>query len=145
MTSDDFFEQNEEMFDIVFIDGLHIYDQVRRDIINSLLCLEDNGIILLHDCLPLTHSAHTPHRETRVWNGDVWRAIVQARTSEIIDTAVCLIDHGVGIICKRPNRNLLDINVDDFSKLSYEKLADNYNKWLNTIDYDEAMKFVKGD
>ena len=51
-TSDNFFKQNSDFFDCIFIDGLHKYDQVKRDILNSLDHLSQNGIIMLHDCLP---------------------------------------------------------------------------------------------
>ena len=46
VTSDDFFLQNKKNYDCVFIDGLHIYDQVKRDIVNSSKCLNENGFIL---------------------------------------------------------------------------------------------------
>jgi hypothetical protein len=36
LPSDDFFKQNKETFDVIFIDGLHHSDQVLRDINNSL-------------------------------------------------------------------------------------------------------------
>ena len=36
MTSDDFFKQNDKSFDVIFIDGLHTYEQTQKDIINSL-------------------------------------------------------------------------------------------------------------
>ena len=36
MTSDEFFEINKSTYDIIFIDGLHIDEQVERDIINGL-------------------------------------------------------------------------------------------------------------
>jgi hypothetical protein len=49
MYSDSFFEQNTETFDVIFIDGLHQYDQVSRDFSNSLNCLNENGFIILHD------------------------------------------------------------------------------------------------
>ena len=51
-TSDDFFKKNTEKFDCVFIDGLHRYHQVKKDILNSINVLNEGGIILLHDCLP---------------------------------------------------------------------------------------------
>ena len=51
-TSDDFFKENKSSFDIVFIDGLHTYEQVKKDILNCVNCLLDEGIILVHDCMP---------------------------------------------------------------------------------------------
>ena len=52
MTSDEFFENNEIYFDCIFIDALHIYEQVRKDILNSVKFLNTHGIIIIHDCLP---------------------------------------------------------------------------------------------
>jgi predicted O-methyltransferase YrrM len=51
-TSDDFFKNNNVKFDIIFIDGLHEYSQVKKDIKNSLIFLNDDGVIFLHDCMP---------------------------------------------------------------------------------------------
>ena len=52
VSSDDFFLKNTKKFDLIFIDGLHTYDQVKKDINNSLGFLKENGVILIHDCLP---------------------------------------------------------------------------------------------
>ena len=56
LTSDDFFNINKEKFDLIFINGLHHYDQVKKDINHSLEVLNPNGLILLHDCLPCRQS-----------------------------------------------------------------------------------------
>lgn len=53
-TSDDFFKDNQEKFDIIFIDGLHLQEQVIRDCINALKFLNEGGTIIWHDCLPTT-------------------------------------------------------------------------------------------
>ena len=54
MTSDEFFKNHiAQKYDIIFIDGLHLFEQVYKDIINSLLYLNDNGTIVVHDCNPL--------------------------------------------------------------------------------------------
>src|SRR3989344_7865884 len=54
MTSDDFFANHISMkYDIIFIDGLHLFEQAYRDIINSLKYLNDNGVIVVHDCNPI--------------------------------------------------------------------------------------------
>src|SRR5690554_871976 len=54
MSSDEFFESLDEdqKYDIIFIDGLHHADQVLKDINNSLKHLNENGVIVCHDMLP---------------------------------------------------------------------------------------------
>lgn len=39
MTSDAFFARNQEKFDLIFVDGLHLHEQVLRDVKNGLECL----------------------------------------------------------------------------------------------------------
>ena len=100
LTSDEFFKINNDFFDIIFIDGLHIFEQVRKDILNSLKILNHNGIIVLHDCLPSKNRDQMVPRSHLNWNGDVWKAIVECRTQKNIDTYTCLADQGLGIILK---------------------------------------------
>ncbi|HXS57494.1 MAG TPA: class I SAM-dependent methyltransferase [Hanamia sp.] len=77
--SDDFFNGKIEWaakpfyFDLIFIDGLHHADQVKRDFENSLKCLNDNGFIVLHDVLPENEQGTKVPRETKVWWGDVYK------------------------------------------------------------------------
>ena len=44
--SDDFFIKNKEDFDIIYVDGLHTYNQVKKDLINALKALKSDGIII---------------------------------------------------------------------------------------------------
>ena len=48
-TSDDFFDQNQLKFDLIYIDGNHLFDFVVRDITNSLNFINRDGIIVLDD------------------------------------------------------------------------------------------------
>ena len=48
-TSDNFFNKNQNMFDLIYIDGNHLFDFVKRDIINSLKFIKQDGIIVLDD------------------------------------------------------------------------------------------------
>jgi hypothetical protein len=82
MTSDDFFAQNKEMYDIVFVDGLHIFEQAHRDIINALRFLTEGGTIIVHDCNPVREITQRPDRASSVWHGDVWKAILKLRMEE---------------------------------------------------------------
>ena len=49
MSSDKFFKINKIFFDVVFIDGLHKYEQCQRDCMNSMKFLNQGGIIIFHD------------------------------------------------------------------------------------------------
>jgi hypothetical protein len=72
-TSDFFFDLIERKYDLIFIDGLHHADQVKRDFENSLKCLNDNGYIVIHDVLPENEQGTKVPRETKVWWGDVYK------------------------------------------------------------------------
>ena len=109
MTSDDFFKQNKSTFDLIFIDGLHVYEQVLKDIENSLKVLNDNGVILIHDCLPAKIWHQTIPQTHSSWNGDVWKSIVKSRTRIDIDTYTIEADQGLGLILKRENKDLQSI------------------------------------
>jgi hypothetical protein len=48
-TSHNFFKNNNKTFNVIYIDGSHFYDNVKKDFINSLNCLEENGILICDD------------------------------------------------------------------------------------------------
>ena len=141
-TSDQFFKANNYNFDCIFIDGLHKYSQVKKDIENSLKFLNENGIILLHDCLPNNYYEQAIPRCQWTWNGDVWKAIVECRTNKDIDVYTCYADFGIGVILKRPNQNLLEYPKEDYSNLNFEEYFYNHKKLMNIIDYEDLIKLV---
>lgn len=98
-TSDAFFEGNEARFDVIFIDGLHTYEQVRRDVLNSIKSLNEGGWIALHDMLPRTWiEQHVPIVSTGAWTGNVWKVAFELIETEGIEFKILKIDHGVGVI-----------------------------------------------
>ena len=52
MTTNQFFEENKDKFDIIYIDADHEYNQVIKDYNNSVECINKGGIIFLHDLYP---------------------------------------------------------------------------------------------
>lgn len=99
MTSDAFFAVNRDAFDVVFIDGLHHYGQVRRDIVNALGVTPVGGWIALHDMLPRDWiEEHVPQIATSRWTGDGWKAAFELIASPDVDFRLVAIDHGVGVI-----------------------------------------------
>ncbi|MDA9071927.1 class I SAM-dependent methyltransferase [Candidatus Pelagibacter sp.] len=143
MTSDEFFYNNNDKFDIIFIDGLHQYEQVIKDIKNSLNCLTKNGLILLHDCLPRTIWNQVYPRINSDWNGDVWKAIVECRTYENIDTYTCIADRGIGVIVPRKNMNKLILNKKDFKGLKFKDYYQNHEQFMNLISHLDIFKTIE--
>jgi hypothetical protein len=133
-TSDDFFKNNKEKFDIIFIDGLHHADQVEKDILNSLKALKTGGTIVMHDCLPTSkRMQEIPLQEQNEWTGDTWRAYLKMRlTREDLEMCVVNTDWGCGII--RPGKQDL-IKID--YKPTYEDFAVHKNNWMNVISADQ--------
>jgi len=143
MTSDEAFKlfiKNGTTFDIIFIDGLHVSEQVNKDIENSLKVLNPKGFILLHDSLPCDKSYASSIRLNRgPWNGDVYKSLIKFRLSKkdnnihIVDT-----DHGIGII----HTFLKDNKLINFSQ---EKL-ENFNDWNYYVKHrDDLLNVIKCD
>lgn len=141
-TSDFFFSQNKKSFDCIFIDGLHEYHQVLKDINNSLKVLSENGIILLHDCLPTSLHKQAVPRYRNIWNGDVWKAIVYFRTLENIDIVTCKIDQGISAIRKIKNKDCLDLKLDNFSKLKFKDFYFNHQEFMRIKNYNSFLEYI---
>lgn len=163
LTSDDFFEQQEAHIkkiggiDVIFIDGLHLYEQVVKDIENSLKFLNKGGVILVHDCNPLSEPAsvraytseeaavlvgHHPQWINQ-WNGDVWKAIVQLRAErKDLNIAVINSDHGVGIIRPGTPEKAFTFEAGKMETLTYADLDANREQFLNLKSPDTFKAFV---
>ncbi len=80
MTSDDFFRDYEPSriinapIDVIFLDGLHQFEYLLRDFINSEKVTHRHGLIMLDDCLPanaeMTERTHNQEgARTGTWRG----------------------------------------------------------------------------
>ena len=145
MTSDIFFQNNNDSLDIIFIDGLHEYEQVLRDIKNSVKFLNKDGIIVVHDCLPSKIWHQTIPQTHSSWNGDVWKAIVECRTFDYLDTYTCIADHGLGIIFNRKNKNRLDLESKNFKELKFRDYYENHKKFMNTISENDLFNLIENE
>lgn len=99
-TSDEFFAGNgERRFDVVFIDGLHVYGQVRRDLVNALAAVRSGGWVALHDMLPRDWvEEHVPQISTSRWTGDGWKVAFELLQGRDLDFRIIAADHGVGVV-----------------------------------------------
>lgn len=105
MTSDEYFAINTEKFDVIFIDGLHYYEQVKKDFENAIQVLNDHGIIIFHDMFPTQERwAVVPEPEDLTtygcWMGDVWRMSFDLIARSDITFKVVTMDNGCGFVTK---------------------------------------------
>lgn len=93
-TSDEFFSElaEEIQYDLVFLDGLHTFEQTARDFLNALKHLRPGGVIVIDDVVPDTEAKALPDREESLyrqlletgqtsgeWFGDVWKLPVAVK------------------------------------------------------------------
>jgi len=138
-TSDNFFDQlNEHIkFDIIFIDGLHIADQVFRDIKNSIKHLSKNGYIVLHDCNPPTEHNASPEIHYGSWNGTVYLGYLDAVKTFNLEYYTVNTDFGCGILVPRN----IDINKERETNINnWLEFDNNRDKLLNLISVDEFIE-----
>ena len=140
MTSDEFFQKyNHLKFNVIFIDGLHHYEQCQRDCLNSIKSLEDGGIILFHDFLPLSPFQENVPQKQGVWTGDVWKVAVELAHSDDADFRIVNIDMGIGILKIKKNFKYQIMNTlknENFSNFL------EYKKKLPIISSEEGLDFI---
>ena len=135
MTSDEYFASTGETFDVVFVDGLHTFEQSLRDVENALEHLGPDGVVLVHDCNPADAVAGGPDPEatgTEGWNGEVWKTIVHLRaTRSDLDVSVLDTDFGVGVVRRGQNRS--GLGAIDAGALTFEELAARREELLGLV------------
>lgn len=139
MTSDDYFSKHKDKFDIIFIDGLHHWEQVDIDVQNSLKCLNENGTIVMHDCSPPTERAQERYVDQSIWTGDCWKSLVKIRCLDGIDAIVGDFDYGCGILRVRQNGFKISVSEED---LTWDNLVKNKTQWLRLTDFHTALNWV---
>jgi len=132
MTSDQFFEMiaDDQMYDIIFVDGDHEKSQVLKDVENSLKHLNTGGTILCHDINPPEEF----YLATRYCN-NCWEAWAELRsTRSDLEMYALDIDLGPGIIRKGTQ----SIYTDKIES-SWSYLDTNRKQLLNQINLDEFI------
>lgn len=148
MTSDEFFSnlksgktefKSDKKWDVIFIDGLHIAEQCRTDVLNSLEHLSPNGVIVLHDCNPPmwyhSHSDVEFHlKNGGEWNGTIWKTVYWCRTNLTWKTYTIDTDWGIGII----DRSQVATTIPHENEFyEFHLMSQNRKKHLGLISIDE--------
>ena len=142
-TSDAFFATNTQKFDLIFIDGLHTYEQVHRDVANALKAVTPGGWIAMHDMLPRNvMEQHEPYSELTAWVGQGWKVAFELLKTEGVDFKIVKIDHGVGVIrVITPGTELADLS-GPLNGPQFPYFCENYTR-LPLVTWDEALPWLR--
>lgn len=130
MQSDDFFEKAapellQEKPELIFIDGMHLFEYALRDFMNVEAFADPNAVVVIDDIFPNHPAQATRKRATRYWTGDVWKL------------------HDL-LKKERPDLFLMPVNTSPTGLLlvwgldsSNRRLWERYDKYIRTYVYDD--------
>lgn len=142
MTSDEFFAQNDRFYDIIFIDGLHVAEQVIKDVDHSLKWINPKGVIVMHDCLPQKEEAQFPYPVQGSWNGDVWKAAAYIRM-HYPNVHFCVIDMDWGCGILTPNSRQTLYPSVPINELDWNYYSTHRHQLLNIVYLKDWLKTLR--
>jgi hypothetical protein len=87
-------------YDVILVDSWHEYDTSFRDLSDAVSLLSNNGLVVVHDCLPEREDlAQLPFKGGE-WSGVSYRAFLDFVVQRALDYRVVDTDFGCGIIRK---------------------------------------------
>lgn len=146
MTSDEYFlHYIEELplrlsFDLIFIDGLHHADQVKRDFENSLKVLNEGGLIVLHDTCPDKEKiTHVPRDRPGRWLGDVYK-FASTLSNYNVNYFTLDIDNGCTVVRKIRAEEVDIWQTGGINAITWDIFKANKKKLLNIISVNDLGK-----
>jgi len=82
LTSSEFFRKHDlssilggRAVDLALIDGFHLFEQALEDFCNLERYMAPEGIMAVHDTIPLNRETSSRQRVTEFYTGDVWKIV----------------------------------------------------------------------
>ena len=158
--SDAFFASCDDIYDLIFVDGLHTGEQTYRDIVAAFNILSTPGYVLVDDVLPTDEASALPSmaesnarkRDLEIghkrWYGDTWKAVAAVlRFHDEIE--VCVVGdgetvHGQAVMWRSSESKSVHVEVAEaagyMKKLSFEDFLHRSARlgWPQEVDTIEA-------
>lgn len=106
-TSDEFFARRRPLahlprpvVDLAFIDGMHLSEYALRDFINLERYTTPASVLVFDDVLPRSVVEAARHRSTRLWTGDVYKAldVLRAHRPDLIVLEIDTTPTGTAVV-----------------------------------------------
>lgn len=139
VTSDDYFASivgRDEQFDVIFLDGLHVYEQTLRDLMNALDHLSPRGVVVVDDTHPPSHLCALPDRDEyfavrdyigetdKRWMGDIFKLVWFVDTFCPHLTYRTISDnHGQTVFWRTPRADVRQRSLREVADLTFEQMV----------------------
>ncbi len=135
--SDDYFatlSRNSPPFDVVYLDGLHTFEQTLRDLLNSIDYLKRDGVVVIDDVLPCSYHSSLPVMSEAFavrsaacdsdasWMGDVYRLVYFIQSFlPSFDYATVSENHGQLVMwrARRTSAKFFKRQIEEVARLEY--------------------------
>ena len=156
-TSDEFFEKFDlektikKPLDLCFLDGMHLFEFVLRDFINSEALCSEGSLIAVHDTYPKNVPMASRERTTQEWCGDVFKIVLTLKKYRP-DLEMLHLDSGPSglLLVKNLNpsstvlRDAYESILDEFSTMDFSVIEKDKQKLLSAVpvEDEEVKRFV---
>ena len=137
VTSDDFFASLDSSthYDVIYLDGLHTFEQTLRDLLNSILFVKEESIIIIDDVYPSSYHSSLPDvRAAKLlrqamgstdssWMGDVYKLTLFIETFlQQYSYGMVSDNHGQLIMWRKPRQTVAKRTVEEVARCPFETL-----------------------
>jgi hypothetical protein len=153
--SDDFFatkflEKNQIQLSFSFLDGMHLFEYLLRDFINTERNSHPDGVIAIHDCCPTNAEMTTRDLDNLpegAWTGDVWKIlpILQKYRPDLKITVLDCKSTGLVLVSRlAPGNTVLSESYDDIIKTygGVDLGAFGVGRFFGSFAYSDAEAFL---
>lgn len=151
-SSDAFFRDHANEYlkqapDLVFIDGMHLFEFVLRDFMNVEFYSKSSTLVVIDDIHPSHPTQALRRRQSKAWTGDVWKfkVILNTYRPDLIVVDINANTTGLLLICglNRDNQVLHEnyaMIVEKYKKIN--KVPQEILLRKNIIDSDAGLKKI---
>ena len=156
--SDEFFRtERSEPFDVIFIDGLHTFEQTLRDFLNSLAVAHAKTIWIIDDTVPRDNFGALPdqarcyrlrHQSGRIdwdWMGDVFKVVFFIRNAMPHYNLRTFTGHGQTVVWRDYSRLIAEpsLSLAAVASMTYEDFLDHYSTIMHPAQDEEIYAEVE--
>jgi hypothetical protein len=159
VTSDEYFGSivdPDQLFDVIYLDGLHTFEQTLRDLTNSLTHLAPRGVIVIDDVKPPSYHASLPDHANYIqvhkyvkgdrwaWMGDVYKLIWFIDTFyQSLSYATVANNHGQAVVWQERREYVTERGVNEIGDLSFDSFV-LQRETLQARPFGEIVRDLEG-